>query len=218
MIQSNSRVRKSWAPLLAAVLVAAACEAPTRSNDYRINHPIKVSRETVSMTVKLPVADDGLRGIERLNFERFVGRYLASGHGPLRIEAAAGDQAEQTAAGQVRRLLLQEGVREREITLAPGGAGDGALMLSYVSAVATAPECEDWSSNATFNWSNRTHANFGCATQRNLGQMVSDPSDLEGAKPMTGADGERNAAIIGAYRTPAAKGGAKQATAKGATK
>jgi pilus assembly protein CpaD len=217
MNQTKSRRLKSRSLLLAAAVAAAtACTPPDRINDYRANHQISVVKETVTLTTKLPVADNGFAGIEQANFERFVRRFLDGGRGQLTIEAAAGNRAEENAADQMRNLLLKEGLRPQEIAIATGGAGDGAIRLSYESSVAMAPDCENWSSNATYNWPNLTHSNYGCSIQRNLGLMVSDPGDLDTAKPMTGADGDRNAASVLNYRK-AAKGGGKQETAKGAT-
>ena len=200
----------------AVALATASCEPAERTNDYRINHKIAVSKEIVSLTVKVPIGEAGMAGLELANFEKFARRFIDGGHGQLRIEAAAGNKAEEAAALEMRQKLLEAGVRANEIDLASGGVGNDAIVLSYDAYVAKAPECENWTANATFNWSNQTYSNFGCSVQRNLGQMVSDPRDLESAKPMAGADGERNAGTAGNYRK-AAKGGGKQESAKGGT-
>lgn len=216
MVQTLSRAHKSWLQWLApaaAVLVLAACEAPQRSADYRDQSKIAVGKETVSLTIAVPAAGAGLAGIEATKFEQFVRRYLEQGHGQISVQAAG------AAAGLTRELLLKEGVRGREIVVAPDASGAAnSVRLSYTASTVTPPECGDWSSNASFNWSNRVHSDFGCATRRNIGLTVQDPADLEKARDMSGADGERGAGVITNYRTAPAKATTKTESTKGTTK
>jgi len=216
MVQPLSRTRKfrmQWLVPAAALMVLAACEAPQRPTDYRERSKPTVGKETVSLTVAVPAVGAGLAGIEATKLEQFVSRFVAQGQGQITV------QATDAAAGTARELLLKQGVRSGEITLTPIAAGAAnTARLSYTAATVTLPDCADWSSNATFNWSNRTHANFGCATQRNLGAMVEDPADLDKAKDMGGADGEHSAGVINNYRTAPVKAPTKASTSKGATK
>ena len=216
MVQTLSRTHKSWMQWLAAaaaLMVLGACEAPTRSADYRDRTKIIVGKETVSLTVAVPETGAGLAGIEATKFEQFVRRYLEQGHGQMMVQAAG------SAAGVARELLLKEGVRGREIVIAPDASGAAnAGVLTYTASTVTLPDCEDWSSNATFNWSNRAQSNFGCATRRNIGLTVQDPADLEKAKDMSGADGEHDAGVITNYRTAPAKAKTKTESTKGTTK
>ena len=215
MVQTLSLTHKSWMHWLApaaALMVLTACEAPQRSADYRDQSKITVGKETVTLTVAVPAAGAGLAGIEATKFEQFVRRYLEQGHGQMTVQAA-GD-----AAGLARELLLKEGVRGREIVVSPDAAAANSVRLSYIASTVKVPECEDWSSNATINWSNRVHSNFGCTTQRNIGLTVQDPADLEKARDMSGADGERGAGVITNYRTAPAKAPTKTESAKGGTK
>lgn len=215
MIQTLSRTHKSWMQWLvpaAALMVLAACEAPQRSADYREQAKMTVAKETVSLTVAVPAAGAGLAGIEATKFEQFVRRYLEQGHGQMTVRAPA------AAAGVAREMLLKEGVRGREIVITPDAAGaDNSVRLSYTASMVTPPECQDWSSNATFNWSNRVHSNFGCATRRNIGLTVQDPADLEKAKGMTDFDGTRASGIINNYRKAPETTGTKKESAKGMT-
>ncbi|MBI1986191.1 MAG: hypothetical protein HYS64_05865, partial [Rhodospirillales bacterium] len=149
------------------MMVLGACEAPTRSADYRDRTKFTVGKETISLIVAVPSTGTGLAGIEATKFEQFVRRYIEQGQGQMTVQAAG------TAAGMARELLLKEGVRGREIVVSPNASGDAnSVVLTYTASTVTLPDCEDWSSNATFNWSNRSQSNFGCATKRNLGLMV----------------------------------------------
>lgn len=207
MVQTLNCTQNSWARWLAAaaaLILLAACEAPQRSADYREQSKLTVGKETVSMTVAVPAAGAGLAGVEATQFEHFVRRYVESGQGEMRVEASG------AAADQARELLIKQGVRGREIVVAPGAAN--SAVLTYTAATVTVPECGDWSSNATFNWSNRVHSNFGCVTRRNLGLTVRNPADLEKGRAMGGGDGTHGAGVIDNYRR------APSVTGAGATK
>jgi len=214
MVETLSRPRKSWMQWLApaaALMVLAACEAPKHSADYRDQAKFAVAKETVSLTFAVPAAGAELAGIEATQFERFVRRYHEQGHGPMTVHAGA------AAAALARELLLREGVRGREIMIAPDAPGADAVRLTYTASKAIVPDCVEWSSNATFNWSNRVHSNFGCATRRNVTLTVRDPGDLEKARDMTGFDGNRGVGVITNYRKAPETAGTKKESAKGLT-
>ncbi len=209
MDQTLLRTRKSWLRWLApaaAILLVAACATPERAADYRQNAKITVGKETVSLTVAVPAAGAGLAGLEATKFEQFVRRYIESGQGQMTGQASA------HAPDRARQLLEKEGVRGREIVVQPAAGDAASAVLTYTAATVAVPECEDWSANETFNWSNRVHSNFGCATRRNIGLMVRDPADLEKSKDMSGADAEHGAGVITNYRK------APTVTGAGATK
>lgn len=47
--------------------------------------------------------------------------------------------------------------------------------------------CPDWSQNATVNYDNSNHSNYGCAVNNNIAVQVADPWDLrEGVGSGTG--------------------------------
>jgi pilus biogenesis lipoprotein CpaD len=215
MVEKLSRSRKSWMRLLApaaALMALAACEAPKHSADYRDQSKFSVAKETVSLTFAVPAGAAELAGIEAAQFERFIRRYHEQGHGQMTVHANA------AAAALARELLLKQGVRGQEIAVAPGApAAADAVRLTYTASTAKVPDCEDWSSNATVNWSNRVHSNFGCATRRNLMLTVRNPADLEKAGDMSGFDGARGARVIENYRKAPETTGLKKETAKGVT-
>lgn len=214
MVQTLFRTQNSWARWLvaaAALTLLAACEAPQRSADYREQSKVAVGKETISLVVAMPAAGDRLAGLEAATFERFVRRYIEAGQGRMTIEASG------AAADQARDMLLKEGVRGGQIVVAPAAAGaaNGAV-LTYTAATVAVPDCEDWSANATFNWSNRVFSNYGCVTQRNIGLTVRNPADLETPRTMSPGDGTHAAGVIDNYRkAPAATGagGTKQKSA-----
>lgn len=214
MDQTLSCTQHSWARWLAAaaaLMLLAACEAPQRSADYRQQWQVAVGKETISLVVAMPAAGDTLAGLEAATFERFVRRYVEAGQGGMTVEASG------AAADRARDMLLKEGVRDREIIVAPAAGGvANAAVLTYTAATIAVPDCGDWSSNATFNWSNRVHSNFGCVTQRNIGLTVRNPADLETPRTVSPGDGTHAAGVIDNYRKApglTGAGGTKQKSA-----
>ncbi len=169
--------------LLPAVLALSACEAPKRSADYRVNHPIKVEIETVSLALTLPGAGRTWSFEEEKALAAFAEDYLRRGRGGLAIKV--GNDA--GSAQKVRDLLMNEGILNKEMAFEGSEALSGpSVLMKFTAAKSVVPKCGQWQSGATYNWSNRVQGNFGCATQRNIGLMVADPMDLEKAQPMSG--------------------------------
>ena len=214
MFERASHTHKSLAGLLAPVLillVLAACSGePKRAEDYRDAFPLTVSKETVSMTLKVPLPENGLTGQENLDFQRFVRDFHNRGRNALTIKAERG-------AEQVRDLFVKAGVRPREITVSKANIGSDAVFVSFNAHKVEVPECGDFTTKTTPNWTNRRHSNYGCATRRNLGLMVKDPGDLKKAQPMPGASGERMGNAVSGYKAPAAGAAAGAAAEGGAT-
>lgn len=67
--------------------------------------------------------------------------------------------------------------------------------------------CPDWSHNATINWDNSVHSNYGCAVNNNLAVQLVDPRDLERGRGGSLGDSEASTRVLQQYRageTPAA--------------
>ena len=197
--------RKSRAAFLfpALVLLAlAACQEPTRPADYRDAFPLTVSKETVALSVLAPSGTRGLTGQEALDFERFVRDYHNRGRQALTIRASSGKRG-RDGAERLSGLLRNAGVPERDISIVGAGSGN-IVTLSFNAFKVKVPECGLFTSKTTPNWTNRRHADYGCATRRNLGLMIEDPGDLKKAKTMSPGDGPRAAGVISGYQAGAA--------------
>ena len=177
--------RLSVVAALAAVALLPACEAKHPGPvDPAKTFATRVVDESVELPLQVRAEGELLAPADRIRLERFVADYHLRGRQPLVIRLAAGDPRVQ----RVRRALIKAGVRAREIAVSPE-AGSG-VQLSFTASAAQAPECGHWGSRSSFTWTNRNHANFGCATQRNLGLTVANPADLERARPMSGTTGD----------------------------
>ncbi len=185
--------------LLPAILALSACEAPKRSADYRVNHPIKVEIETVSLALTLPAAGRAWSFEEKRTLAAFAEDYLRRGQGALAIKV--GDTVGN--AQRMRDVLMNEGVLDKEMAFEGNEALSGpSVLMKFTAAKSVVPKCGQWKSGATYNWSNRVQGNFGCATQRNIGLMVADPMDLKKAQPMSGKAPRNTDRVIYDYNYP----------------
>lgn len=208
MSEPKSFKRNSWTVLLAPVLVSlvlAACQEPKRLPDYRDAYPLAVSKETVSLSVTAPSGKRGLTSQDALDFDYFVRDYHNRGRRALIINAPAGKRG-RSGAEKMRDLLMNAGIPEREISLIGTGSGN-AIILSFNAYKVDVPECGNFTTKTTPNWTNRRHANYGCATRRNLGLMVRDPGDLIKAQPMTDAGAGRAAGVVSGLGSGGGSGG-----------
>ena len=179
-------------------LVLGACQEPNRPADYRDAYPLPVTKETVALSVLAPSEAQGLTGQEALDFGRFVRDYHNRGRQAVTIRASAGKRG-RDGAQRLSDLLQKAGVPERDITMVGAGTGN-IVTLSFNAFKVKVHECGNFTSKTTPNWTNRRHADFGCATRRNLGLMVQDPGDLDKSKTMSYGDGARAAGVISGYR------------------
>lgn len=71
-------------------------------------------------------------------------------------------------------------------------------VISFMGYIAEVPQCGDWSEDLSNDFDNEPADRFGCAVQRNIGLMVSNPRDLIQSRsdPRSGL---RAGPIMGAY-------------------
>ena len=91
-----------------------------------------------------------------------------------------GLKAFQEASRGLRRHLHALGVPCDGVGPAQGLAvGPDTVVVSAESYSAGNLNCPDWSKNSTYDPLNLPGSNLGCATARNIGDMVADPRDLK---------------------------------------
>jgi pilus assembly protein CpaD len=167
--------------------------------DPEQRHPILVSQQPATLSLHVSPNSDGLLPSQRARILEFASRAGASDSGNSRIvisapSGSANEGASMQAADEARRLLIGTGYSETTIAVEAYQASgrDAPVRLSYMRYVADAPNCgQDWSENLARNYQNTPYPNFGCAAQRNLAVMVSNPADLLGPRTMTSRDSNR---------------------------
>jgi pilus assembly protein CpaD len=188
----------------AAALALAGCYsgAPSHPLSPQEVHPLKVSQTAMTLALDLPLATTALSPDDAARFDRFVDDYLSIGGGPLEMIAG-----ERESLGSPRIALLTEravrrGVNAKEIKLRLASLGAGQpqpVVLSYRRYLVELPRCGHWNDTPSFNPSNTNGANFGCSTQRNIGQMVANPGDLDQQRNLGSVSATRTDRVIGLY-------------------
>lgn len=186
-----------------AALVLAGC-APRQSGPSSLEprdvYPVNVTSQMMSYEIQGNGAGT-LLPAEGIKLDRYVDEFAAGGHGAIVIETPpahgpGGDGLAMAIAGRA----VERGLAASEVVVRIAPELQGPVRLTYERYFVDLPECRGWYEDPSFNPSNSTHMNFGCATQRNLGMMVADPADL--ISPATGGtqDAQRAAAILQLYR------------------
>ncbi len=162
-------------------------------------HPIIVSEQPSTHSVRVARGSDGLSPHQRAGIADFIGRYRGAdaGNSSLAIAVPSGSVNEISALKAVadaREIARDMGIDDSRVSVSPyraGGDRDPAIRISYTRYVAEAPECGIWPTNVGDDARNMPHPNLGCATQRNFAMQVANPADLLGPRTMTPATGER---------------------------
>lgn len=209
----RTAVRLVCAGLFAAVAAAGCRNDPTAPQvagwsmvDPSQRHPIIVSQEPQSMQLKIAASSRGLTAPQRAELLEFADHARASDAGNSRLLISApGGSANEVAAmyavGQVRQILSDNGFPEASISVEGYHADgrDAPVRVSYLRYVAEAPGCGAWPTNLAEQRDNGNYPNFGCASQRNLAVMVSNPSDLLGPRTESDRPSERRDATWSKY-------------------
>jgi pilus assembly protein CpaD len=204
---------------LAAVCALALCvagckttEDPTRVAGWTLvnaaqRHPILVSQEPTTLSVRVRRGASGLNSAQRAELVDFAGHYRATdaGNSRLVIEAPSGGANEVSAVyavGEIRSLLNDQGFSPAAISVEAynaEGSREPPIRVSYLRYVAQPPQCGDWSTNLAHEPTNLPYPNLGCAGQRNFGAMVANPADLIGPRSETARSSERRDQVWSKY-------------------
>lgn len=167
--------------------------------------PILVRQGEVAIDLAVYRGGDGLTPTQRVKLGSFLTDYRRQAADRLLIRAPSGAQNEgatMKAMEDVRSALRAAGIPSRTVMLEPyyaNGDPGAPLHISYLRAVAQAPECGDWSENLARDPQNMPWPNLGCATQANLAAMVDDPNDFIEPRTETARSGERRDVVWGKY-------------------
>jgi pilus assembly protein CpaD len=153
-----------------------------------------------SLKLSFSSSAQGLMPDDEARFMDFVQTYIAHGNGAISVSVPDGPGSNSTIHYFGDRLADMGIVPSRILvgTRSDGG-NDGRVELGYVTYVAHADSCGDWSDSVSNTSSNLTTKNFGCSTQHNIAAMVADPRDLQAPKPLGPIDATRRAGMMDKY-------------------
>jgi len=182
------------------MMTMAGCGSPLTNTpdriDPRLQHPIQVAREQVSVTIDLPFAGNALSPENMRRLQGFIRNFASRGRTSITVESQMNERA--------REILLANGLRANEIILVPETTIKApSAIMTFTANVAKVPTCGNWSENVTFNPTNNPSPDFGCSTRRNLGLTVADPGDMIESQPMSGHGAARRDAAVDSYNSGA---------------
>lgn len=181
-------------------------------------HPILVSQQPETLTLRVARGSNGLSPQQRADLLSFAQSSRASDAGNARLVIAApsgsaNEMAAMQAVQEIGTLLGDNGFPESEISVEAFTAeSEGAqppVKVSFLRYVAEAPECGLWPTNLANEPQNLPYPNMGCATQRNFAAMVANPADLIVPRTMTSRPAERRLVTWEKYLKGEVTGAAK---------
>jgi len=175
--------------------------------DAEQRHPILVSQEPTTLSVRVRRGANGLKPAQRAELLNFAGHYRTTDAGNSRLVIAApsggaNEVSAMYAVSEIRALLTDQGFSEATISVEAydaEGSREPPIRVSYLRYVAQAPQCGDWSTNLAYDPMNLPYPNLGCANQRNLAEMVANPADLLGPRSETARSSERRDQVWSKY-------------------
>lgn len=167
--------------------------------DPAARHPIIVSQQPSTLSVRVARAAYGLSPHQRAQIAEFADRYrtIDAGNSKLVILAPSGsanEVASMQAVAEIRSLLRSSGYDESTVTIEAYHEErdpQPPIRISYLRYVAEGPRCGRWPENLARQPDNMPMANLGCANQQNLAAMIANPGDLISPRNVTPAPNER---------------------------
>jgi pilus assembly protein CpaD len=174
--------------------------------DSSERHPILVSRQPSTLSVRVPSGSQGFSPGQKAQILDYLERYTSGrGNGRLIIAVPSGtanETAAMRAIGDLRHALADFGLSEASVSIQPYHERhdpNAPIRFSYLRFVAQGPECGRWPTNLANEPYNLAYPNFGCAQQHNLAAQIANPADLMGSRAMDPADAERRAVVFQNY-------------------
>ncbi len=140
------------------IMTASSCavtnSGDTISSDPAVNHPIAV--EPSFREIKLGYGGpDGMSTDDGIKFDAFLAEYRAHGNGSLGISVPSGASS-RTATTFFAERAASTGIPRDKILVSTHDVanGDQRVDVSFITYVARAGECGDWSENMSFTAEN----------------------------------------------------------------
>ena len=204
-LQTSTAWPISFLGVIVTCLVACS-PPPTGTNDYRKTYPIEVVHKTVSTELGFSDSDELIAINDPKVFIEFIQNFhrTSKGHITLTAREEGRDTQETNRITLVIAYLEEFGIRPSEIDVLVNEElpteNTADISLSFLGSVVEVPNCGDWSGEAGYNPTNLPTKNYGCAYQRNIGLMVSNPQDLRQASAGSMSDSQMLERIIQLYR------------------
>lgn len=201
----NKMVRPAALAATLALLLTG-CDKYYRELETAGTMPIEVDKmHPIGAELQRPKLDVfGSTDLKRKDSEtyfavlRFVREYRRDGRGPLDVSVAPHGRRDLSS---IQSVIRDTGIPAHMVRVRDRRDGGGTITLAYDRVAAIAPdECRFWHKDVTRRVEIEPYPNFGCATQRNLANMVADPTDIVVPKIEDDRGSDRRAATYKVYK------------------
>lgn len=155
---------------------------------YRERHPITIEEGKKTLVLFVGTGRGGLSPTQRAEVLAFAQNWKREATGGITVDRPAGSPNERAASDTLKEalsIMAQAGVPQNGVGVRPyaPSSKNAPLKLTYPLTTAQAGPCGLWPDDLgpsydAKHFENRQFYNFGCATQRNLASMASEPADL----------------------------------------
>ena len=185
--------------------------APEVPSDYRLRHPISITEKDHTLQLFLGANRGSLTPAQRAEVLAFGQTWKDQATGGVIIDLPVGGSNQRASADALREIesiLAATGVPPRSVAVRDYAVSPGTLgtvRISYPRIAAQAGPCGIWPKDIGPSWNrdyfeNQPPWNYGCATQRNLAAMVSDPADLVQPRAESPSYTMRRTTVLEKYR------------------
>jgi pilus assembly protein CpaD len=204
------------ASLLLTIALTSGCASYNRDHftvgsvpdDYRTRHPIVVSENETARDIIIPRYSQKLPQRGRDLVREMGIKFKQAGSQSIAIlipAGAANEAAARRSASDAVKELTELGIKTSRIVIkhydASGHGSSATMRVVFTDLTASVDsQCGQWDEDIIDTSENKNYANFGCATQNNLAQMIANPADLLGPRAMSEIDSTKRTAVINDWR------------------
>lgn len=203
-------------PLALSLLLALAACAGEPMDLSRHGHQRFETRVEAGKAIgqfARPAAGQALAAADKARLAALVAEHQRRGAGRMEVDVSAAgreDPAARAFADLLADGLMEAGMDrdDLKVRLVIGEEGATGAAVTAPVWVARVPDCGKWEDEIGEDRHNGTTSNFGCAVNRNIGLMVSNPADLVRARAATGRDANRSVVVLDKFGKGEATGSA----------
>jgi pilus assembly protein CpaD len=194
--------------MLGLSVILGACTETTGSvatapvahvpEDYRLRHPIAIQEANRSIVLLVGHARGGLSPTQRADIAGLARTWVSEGTGAIVADVpidTPNARAAESAFREAKAVLEAGGVPSDGIKLHHYTPDDprtlATVRFTYPRMAAVTGPCGKWPEDIGPSikdrgyFENKSYYNFGCAYQRNMAEMIDNPSDLVQPRPET---------------------------------
>lgn len=186
---------------LTLILILGSCSLD-RDNFPKTGDP-HIKAIEAEFKASATLSDEGkiVTSQEKLALDNYLNEYNRRGRGPITVKLL---KKNHIIAHKITSLLQKKGVMSDQIVFELNkdeNLMQNTVFFHFNGYLLKVSNCNDWSGANGFNPKNLPHTNFGCAYNRNIGLMLSDPGDTIAPEAFGGDDPSRPSRVIQKYKS-----------------